>query len=194
MENGDLRSHLQNLSTPRAWTATKLQLAIDVIEALVYVHSFSPPLVHRDLKSRNVLISGDMVAKLTDFGVSRYQSQDNTMTMGVGTGRWLAPEVISGSSDYGPPADIFSFGVVLSELDTHLLPYEGAVGSSGRPLAEVALLQMVASGQLRPSFNQTCPSAVLELAQLCMSQSPVDRPAAAEIAYVLRTVQKELYR
>lgn len=194
MENGDLRTFLSASNMPRYWTKVKFQLAIDVVEALVYVHSFQPPLVHRDLKSRNILISADMQAKLTDFGVSRYQSEDNTMTMGVGTSRWLAPEVISGSSNYGPAADIFSFGVVLSELDTHAIPYEGVTGTNGNPLPEVALLQMVASGQLRPTISRSCPSTVLELAQLCMSQEPSDRPSAAEIAFVLRSVQKEMFR
>ncbi|RLN83086.1 hypothetical protein BBJ28_00017922 [Nothophytophthora sp. Chile5] len=192
MENGDLRAYLAASYLPRYWTATKFQLAIDAIEALVYVHSFHPPLVHRDLKSRNVLISADMRAKLTDFGTSRFRSQDGTMTMGVGTSRWLAPEIIAGSTEYDQTADIFSFGVLLTELDTHDLPYFDAVGPSGNKLEEVAVLQMVASGKLRPTLSRSCPPTVRDLANLCMSQDPRDRPVAAEIAYVLRTVQKDM--
>ncbi|KAF4045995.1 Protein tyrosine kinase [Phytophthora infestans] len=83
MENGDLRTYLSASYLPHYWTPTKFQLAIDTIEALVYVHSFNPPLIHRDLKSRNVLISAEMHAKLTDFGTTRYRSIDGTMTIGV---------------------------------------------------------------------------------------------------------------
>ncbi|GMF22236.1 unnamed protein product [Phytophthora lilii] len=194
MENGDLRSYLAASYLPRYWTSTKFQLAIGAIDALVYVHSFDPPLVHRDLKSRNVLISADMNAKLTDFGTTRYRSKDGTMTVGVGTGRWVAPEIISGSTEYDQSADIFSFGVLLTEIDTHNLPYCDAVGPSGNKLEEVAVLQMVASGQLRPTISPSCPPTVRNLANLCMSQHPRDRPVAAEIAYVLRTVQKEMER
>jgi serine/threonine protein kinase len=192
MENGDLRTYLSASYLPRYWTSTKFQLAIDAVEALVYVHSFDPPLVHRDLKSRNVLISAEMRAKLTDFGTTRHRSKDGTMTMGVGTGRWVAPEIISGSTEYDQSADIFSFGVLLTEIDTHNLPYHDAVGPSGNKLEEVAVLQMVANGQLRPTINASCPPTVRDLANLCMSQNPRDRPVAAEIAYVLRTEQKEM--
>ncbi|KAG7379177.1 hypothetical protein PHYPSEUDO_008901 [Phytophthora pseudosyringae] len=192
MENGDLRTYLSASYLPRYWTSTKFQLAIDTIEALVYVHSFDPPLVHRDLKSRNVLISAEMQAKLTDFGTTRYRSKDGTMTIGVGTGRWVAPEVISGSTEYDQSADIFSFGVLLTEIDTHNLPYYDAVGPRGNKLEEVAVLQMVANGQLRPTISPLCPPTIRDLANLCMSQNPCDRPVAAEIGYVLRTVQKEM--
>lgn len=191
MENGDLRSYLQSENTPLHWTAEKLQIAIDIVEALVYVHSFVPPLVHRDLKSRNVLLAGDMRAKLSDFGVARYKSEANTMTSGVGTGRWLAPEVIAGSNDYDESCDIFAFGVVLSEIDTHALPYENLRGTNGNQLADVAVLQMVAAGNLLPSFNQhTCPVDLLHLALRCLSFDRKDRPTAVEVAYSLRTIQK----
>ncbi|KAG2819423.1 hypothetical protein PC116_g17031 [Phytophthora cactorum] len=179
VENGDLSSYLSP-SLPRYWTRVKLQLAVDVIEALVYVHAFTPPLVYQNLSSHNVLISSDMQAKLTDFGVSRSQSAN----------LWLAPEIISGNSDYDQSADIFAFGVLLSEFDTHLLPYEDAVCASG---SNVAILQMVANGSLRPAFSDTCPPIILELAKQCMAQEPRDRPPALKISNALRTLQREAF-
>lgn len=193
LEHGDLRTYLLDAYTPKEWTREKLQIAIGIIEALVYVHSFNPPLVHRDLKSRNVLLSEDLEAKLTDFGVSRFRSEDNTMTAGVGTGKWLAPEVIAGSSDYDQTADIYAFGVVLSEIDTHAVPYEDLRGANGNQLAEVALLQMVAKGELVPTFSESCPDNIKELAARCLSFRPSDRPSAVEIAYVLRTIQRNMH-
>ncbi|KAF1336638.1 Tkl protein kinase, partial [Globisporangium splendens] len=201
MERGDLRKYLESPKTPHHWTAEKLQLAIDVVEALVYVHSFSPPLVHRDLKSRNVLLgsatpedqnsgNGSVRAKLSDFGVARFGSTSATMTAGVGTGRWLAPEVIAGSSDYNETCDIFAFGVVLSEIDTHALPYEDVMGANGNRLADVAILQMVATGNLLPTFTPMCPVDILNIARRCMSLDRNDRPSAVEVAYALRTTQK----
>lgn len=190
-EHGDLRSFLAEPSMIRSWTPTKFQLAVDMAEALVYVHSFAPPLVHRDLKTRNVLVSGELRAKLTDFGVSRCASRDATMTMGVGTSRWLAPEVIAGTTDYAQPSDVFALGVVLSELDTHALPYDDAVGANGQPLEEIAVLQRVAAGTLRPTFSAGCPAAVLDLAMRCLALDPSSRPTAPEVSFALRTAQQQ---
>ncbi|GMF16640.1 unnamed protein product [Phytophthora fragariaefolia] len=193
MENGDLRDYLVDPSSPRHWSQELLQLAVDIIEALVYVHSFTPPLVHRDLKSRNVLLSGDMKAKVTDFGASRYKSVDETMTAAVGTGRWLAPEVISGSSKYDQSVDVFSFGVVLSEMDTHTIPYDDVRGANGNRLNDIAILQLVATGQLRPRFGASCPPELRMLAERCLAQDPEERPPAYVVAYELRVIQRSHY-
>lgn len=101
---GDLREFLLYPHTPRTWTTRKLEIATDVVEALVYLHSLSPPVVHRDLKSRNILVSRKMRAKLTDFGVSRIMSEENTRTQGMGTSRWEAPEVLAGKENYNEAA------------------------------------------------------------------------------------------
>lgn len=190
MENGDLRSYLVKNAEDfgGVWTAEKLNIAINVADALVYLHSFSPPLVHRDLKSRNVLLDKDMEAKLSDFGISRFQSEQATMTAGVGTGKWLAPEVISGSSDYNQSCDIFALGVVLSEMDTHELPYANMRGPMDNELNEVAVLQMVAAGTLTPRFTQDCPVKILELTTKCLSFDPSQRPTAFQVTYALRTI------
>jgi serine/threonine protein kinase len=187
MVGGDLRDFLVYPPTPRTWTPRKLQIATDVIEALVYLHSFLPPVVHRDLKSRNILLSREMQAKLTDFGVSRITSEDNTMTQGVGTSRWEAPEVLAGKEDYNQAADIFSFGVVLSELDTHAIPYDDARGPSDNTLANVAILQMIAMGALRPSLSPHCPPAIRALADRCLAFNPDEHPSAPVVAYALRS-------
>ncbi|TMW69455.1 hypothetical protein Poli38472_001611 [Pythium oligandrum] len=186
MPNGDLRDYLQKNKSSKQWTDHKVRMALDIVEALVYLHSFFPPLVHRDLKSRNVLLDENMKAKLSDFGVSRFQSENATMTGGVGTSKWLAPEVITGESDYDQSCDIYSFGVVLAELDTHDLPY------AELDLAEVAILQMVASGSIRPRFLETCPAEIRDVATRCLAADPKQRPNAMEIAYILRMYEKSL--
>lgn len=191
MVNGDLRSYLvENAEDFRGvWTAEKLHIMMNVANALVYLHSYAPPLVHRDLKSRNVLLGAEMQAKVSDFGVSRFQSEQGTMTAGIGTGKWLAPEVIVGNSDYNQSCDIFSFGVVLSEMDTHDLPYERVRGAQGNELNEVAVLQLVAAGSLRPSFTPECPPQILSLAQRCLSLNPSERPTAYQVLRTLRAIE-----
>ncbi|KAG6957461.1 hypothetical protein JG688_00010958, partial [Phytophthora aleatoria] len=182
MDGGDLRRYLADPQTPVGWTKRKFDIAIGVIEALVYLHSFVPPLVHRDLKSKNVLLSSDFKAKLSDFGASRFRSVENTMTGGVGTGRWLAPEVIRGDTDYGSAADIYSFGALLTELDTNKIPYINARGSNGKILSDMTILHRVATGKLHPEVGSDCSPALKDLVERCLVEDQSKRPAATVIA------------
>ncbi|GMF11547.1 unnamed protein product [Phytophthora lilii] len=120
MEGGDLRSLLNDYKaneSPQGMDATKVEIAYQVAYALTYLHSLDPVVLHRDLKSRNILLTETLDAKITDFGTSRARSNE-TMTAGVGSWMWMAPEVMLGGH-YDEKADVFSLGIVLSELDTH---------------------------------------------------------------------------
>lgn len=81
------------------------------------------------------------------------------MTAGVGHGplACAGSAVWKKSSDYGAPVDIYAFGVLLSELDTHAVPYDdGCGGTENKPMVNVAILQFVAEGKLRPTFSSSC--------------------------------------
>ncbi|KAI9996674.1 hypothetical protein PInf_014416 [Phytophthora infestans] len=100
MEGGDLWGLLtryQNENHPTGFDRTKVTIALHVAHALTYLHSLETPVLHRDLKSKNVLLTSSLEAKLTDFGISREQA-DRTMTAGVGTSLWMAPEVMLGET------------------------------------------------------------------------------------------------
>ncbi|KAJ8528595.1 hypothetical protein ON010_g14734 [Phytophthora cinnamomi] len=191
MEGGDLRTLLKNCeehNTPFGFDRSKATIALHVAHALTYLHSLSPPVLHRDLKSKNILLTAQLDAKLTDFGVSRERS-DHTMTGGVGSSRWMAPEVMMGER-YDDKADMFSFGVVLAELDQHSLPYASAKenSDSGRAMPDLAILQMVATGRLRIEFSSAAPKAIRELGMACVSIDPEARPSASDALYKLHTI------
>lgn len=135
MPNGDLRSMLsewRELGRKSGWAdVRKVRIALHIAEALTYLHTLTPKIVHRDLKSKNVLLDEHWQAKISDFGVSREESTHNTMTSNVGSSLWIAPEVMMGNN-YDEKADIFSFGIVLTELDSLQLPYHNAVSQIGR--------------------------------------------------------------
>lgn len=196
MEGGDLRKWLRETrgGPQQCWSHVKFQIAIDIAEALRHVHGFQPPLVHRDLKSGNVMLEADIRAKLGDFGIARTQSSNATMTLGMGTVRWLAPEVIKGSTDYDERADIYAFGVVLSELDTHELPYFDFKNSKGEPLSEFAIQYQITTRQIAPSFHLNCPARILDLANRCLSHDVFERPSAAEIHNELHALQSSWNR
>jgi mitogen-activated protein kinase kinase kinase 7 len=170
------------------WGDHKVALAFDIANALVYLHSLQPVIIHRDLKSLNVLLTESFNAKLSDFGLSRERDVEMTMTSGVGTLLWTAPEVLRGEK-YSEKADIYSFGVVLSELDTCLPPYSLNEESHAHGVRSKSLhlLPLITKGQISPEFRPDCPPAVLELARACLQQDANARPRAMEIVYELRS-------
>uniref|UniRef100_M4B8A7 Protein kinase domain-containing protein n=1 Tax=Hyaloperonospora arabidopsidis (strain Emoy2) TaxID=559515 RepID=M4B8A7_HYAAE len=190
MKAGDLRTLLKGYddrNNPIGFDRNKAKIALHVAHALTYLHSLSPPVIHRDLKSKNILLTSELDAKLTDFGVSREQS-DFGMTGGVGSSWWMAPEVMMGEQ-YDDKVDMFSFGVVLAELDQHVLPYTNVkdYSDSGRAMPELAILQLVATGRLQVEFSSAAPTVIKELGLACVSVHPKDRPTAADALHQLHT-------
>ncbi|KAJ6736904.1 ACT-LIKE TYROSINE KINASE FAMILY PROTEIN [Salix viminalis] len=123
-----------------------IKVAIDVSKGMNYLHQNN--IIHRDLKTANLLMDENEVVKVADFGVSRVQTQTEVMTAETGTYRWMAPEVIE-HKPYDYKADVFSFGIVMWELLTGELPY-----SYLTPLqAAVGVVQKQDPAQ-RPNFSQ----------------------------------------
>lgn len=188
MGGGDLRSLLdrfQQEQRPRGFDLDKTRIALQTAQALTYLHSLDPKVLHRDLKSRNILLSSTLDAKVSDFGVARKYSFTG-MTAAVGTSLWMAPEAMLGDQ-YDASADIFSFGVVLSELDSHLHPYaEARMTNSGQRVPDAALLQLVAMGRVSVEFSSSAPEALVDLGHACVSLNPAARPSASEVHYQLQ--------
>ncbi|KAE8959054.1 hypothetical protein PR002_g30665 [Phytophthora rubi] len=132
-------------------------LAEDVAEALVYLHSLSVKVIHRALKSKNILVDSKYRAKLSDFGISRKRSVEETMTAGVGTIYWTAPEVLMGKK-YTEKADIYSFGIVMSEMNMCAVPYSDKRDASGKVLQSMNIIQMVIRMALGRRSVRTAPS------------------------------------
>ncbi|KAJ3445756.1 ankyrin repeat-containing protein [Anaeramoeba flamelloides] len=102
----------------------KIKIALDLAHGIQYLHSLN--LVHRDLKSPNILIDQNFNAKITDFGLTKtinlHQSQNlNTI---VGTMNWMAPELLRDERDYTNKIDIYAFGIILWEISTQRMPFK----------------------------------------------------------------------
>lgn len=196
----DVHTYLQTLQS-REWTLRKLQIALDVVEALVYIHSLQPALIHCSLKSSNVLLNELLHAKLSDFGVAKYlhsktsnraydRDEDANMdrirhvvSQGTRALPWVAPEVILGNAEYSEAVDVYAFGVLLSELDTHELPYRTTRGKNRLPIGDHEIQKRVAAGKLRPPLSPSCPSDIRLLAANCLATDPSDRPSSVQLAY-----------
>ena len=101
------------------WSRRK-QIAVETARAINYLHQRSKPILHRDLKSLNILLDEGGRVKLADFGWTRGLA--NYMTAKIGTYQWMAPEVVSGHQ-YTQKADVYSFGIVLWEIASREAPY-----------------------------------------------------------------------
>ncbi|OQR91826.1 protein kinase [Achlya hypogyna] len=174
MDLGNLRTFLARTSPQQYPWADKLLSIVAIVQAMIFLHTFSPPILHRDLKSRNG-------TKLTDFGESR-AADDGTLTSGIGTYQWMAPEVIQGN-EYTTAADVYSFGVVLSELSTHALPYADQINpATQEPYNEHFIMRQVVAGRLWPTFDRThTPAALRAIAHQCLETNPDHRPSMVEI-------------
>ncbi|TMW61820.1 hypothetical protein Poli38472_010883 [Pythium oligandrum] len=186
MAGGDLRAYLDKTKRRArdGWAVEKYRIALDIAEALVYLHSLDPPMIHRDLKSRNVLLDREMNAVLSDFGTSRPVDTERTMTAEVGTALWMAPEVLTGRR-YDQSADIYSLGVILSELDTHELPFRNTDFQS---MNDAYVVGGVLAGSLHVRFLTSCPESIRVLGTRCTALDPGDRPTTLEVAYELRNL------
>lgn len=117
---GALYEHLAGCSEPRLSWAEKRRVACEVAAGMMYLHTQG--VVHRDLKSQNVLLTEALTAKVADFGLSRIASHTATTMTGVGTIAWTAPEVLL-QERQGFPCDVWSFGVICWELLQEDVPY-----------------------------------------------------------------------
>mmetsp|Transcript_560 Transcript_560/g.1284 ORF Transcript_560/g.1284 Transcript_560/m.1284 type:complete len:1538 (-) Transcript_560:24-4637(-) len=113
----------EDQAADRISPTVRLQLSFDIAQGMNYLHSFNPPIIHRDLKSPNVLLTHDprltrLVAKVADFGLSRKMMLTDTFqSKVVDNPVWLAPEILQ-KKNYNEKVDVYSFGVIMWELLT----------------------------------------------------------------------------
>lgn len=197
---GSLRQLLDTQERPLP-VETRLSLALQVAEGMTYLHNQQPPIIHRDLKSHNIFVHetftdsedsstvsaerqpltahSTIVAKIGDWGSARATlSGSRTMTHGVGTACWLAPEVIkhARSSKF---SDVYGYGIVLWELATREEVYQG--------LETTQIIAKVANENLRPPIPQDCPWK--DIMVKCWAENPLDRLEFSDIVRELNNLQ-----
>jgi len=139
---------------------------------MAYLHSKVPPILHRDLKSPNILLDENYKVKLADFGLARLKESTKMMTSNCGSPQWMAPEVMDGSK-YDEKADVYSFGIVCWELLSRLCPYEGM----NQTQVQVAVLLK----HQRPVIPDWCPAHFQSMIEVSWKQAPNERPSFKQI-------------
>nr|GMD53077.1 putative wall-associated receptor kinase-like 16 [Ipomoea batatas] len=200
ISNGTLSEHLHNKDKASSlpWS-TRLRIATETAEVLSYLHSAaSPPIIHRDVKSVNILLDDDYTARVSDFGASRLVPQDQTQltTMVQGTFGYLDPEYLQ-TNHLTEKSDVYSFGVVLVELLTsrRALSFDGP--EKERHLSQY-FLSLLKENQLFKIVDAkiVCEENTVELqevallAKRCLNVKGEDRPTMKEIAVELSGLRR----
>lgn len=186
IQGEDLKHHLENGA--RFSVRSSIVMVHDLLMALDHAHRQN--VVHRDVKPANMLIEQSGRVKLTDFGVARIQEPDETnLTQvggAVGTPKYMSPEQAKGLRG-DSRSDVFSAGVVLYELLTGVLPFDGENQF-------VVIHQIVGHTPAAPStLNPDVPAAMDEVMARAMAKNPDERYATArEFGLALRAVAQHL--
>jgi mitogen-activated protein kinase kinase kinase len=165
---GSMRSHLEEfgaLEEPLLRKASR-----GVLKGLDYLHTFNPPVVHRDLKGANVLVDLSFCAKLADFGCSKRSMQTQSFTS-CGSAQWCAPEVFKDNQGFGRKADIWSFGCVVLEMATAADPW-------GKNAFDnfMQAVHVICMTERTPPIPEAIPLVGRELASRCLLRDPEERP------------------
>ncbi|KAK9266046.1 hypothetical protein L1049_017802 [Liquidambar formosana] len=194
MANGSLREHLSDKTKNALSWKERFQIAVDVAQGLEYLHhGCKPPIIHRDVKTSNILLSENLQAKLGDFGFSKFfpvESESHLSTSVVGTPGYLDPEYYF-SNRLTEKSDVYSFGVVILELitgrpaiikgyeNTHIVEWVSPILSSGD-------IRSIVDPRLQGNFDTNSVWKAMETAMACVSPTSIQRPTMNHVLIELK--------
>ncbi|EEF46074.1 ATP binding protein, putative [Ricinus communis] len=174
----------------------RFKVAVGVAEALDYLHSFcDQPVIHRDVKSSNILLSDDFEPQLSDFGLASWVSTSSShmaCTDVAGTFGYLAPEYFL-HGKVSDKVDVFAFGVVLLELLSGRMPINGenpkgqeSLVMWAKPILDGGKVSELLDPHIGTNYNDDQIERMVLAATLCIRRSPRSRP---QISLVLKLLQ-----
>jgi serine/threonine protein kinase len=161
-----LEDEMMALQHPIEWTRV-VSWGIELCDVLAYLHHQQPPIVYRDLKPPNVMLTPEGQLKLIDFGIARwFYSANSRDTSQLGTDGYAPPEQYSGRSE--PRSDLYALGASLYHLLTGRVPESAPQRMNGQPLTSIR------------AHAQQVPEIVERVVQQAMNLTPADRFVSAE--------------
>lgn len=169
MENGSLYEALHVKNTIFSGLE-KNKIAYEIASGMKYLHD--KKIIHRDLKTPNILLDKMNVARICDFGLSRTIEAHEKLTKSVGTPQWMAPELVK-NQDYNEKVDVYAYGVILWEILTEMIPFDG--------MEPFNIIYILTSQKTKFEVPENTPKNLADLIDKCTSKSPDDRPSFAQI-------------
>lgn len=182
LKKGTLRDAIHSKNgSPFLTPSQKSIIATGICIGMQYLHEHN--VIHRDLKSRNILLDGKLLPRICDMGISRaVNSEDNLLTQMVGTPTWMAPEVFM-SNDYNNKVDVYSFGIILWEMLTGKTPFKG--------INNAQLMISICKDNERPIIPSGTPINFQNLICKCWHSDPNKRPSFQDIYKEFRSGRVE---
>ncbi|XP_057829113.1 L-type lectin-domain containing receptor kinase SIT2-like [Cryptomeria japonica] len=194
MPNGSLDKMIFHKTKSLLAWAQRYRILRDVGAGLLYLHEeWEKRVVHRDIKSSNVLLDSELIAKLGDFGLARlYEHTGDPQTTGVmGTPGYIAPEVVH-TGKAAPSADVFSFGIVMLEVACGRKPVDSSLDASQivmldwvRELHSKGRLMDAADANLGGEYVEDEMEKVLKLGLVCCNPQPEARPTTRQVLQII---------
>ncbi|XWS72459.1 hypothetical protein CRYUN_Cryun02cG0041500 [Craigia yunnanensis] len=160
----------------------RMRMALDVAKGMNYLHTSHPTIVHRDLKTPNLLVDKNWVVKVCDFGLSRLKHHTFLSSKSTsGTPEWMAPEVLR-NEPANEKCDVYSFGVILWELVTLCDPWKG--------LNPMQVVGAVGFQHRRLEIPEDVDPMVAQIIRECWQTEPHLRPSFTQLMSRLRRLQR----
>ena len=162
----------------------QLQMCLDIATGLEFLHSQNPPVVHRDLSARNVLLDATGRAKIGDLGQSKLKTASFFQTRQPGAVPYMPPEALRDQPLYNEKVDIFSFGVLMLEIATQSAPSSSLEG-----------INVVLEEDRRRSDLELLPEdhPLKPLIRVCLKNNPAGRPDAGTLIKNLQEMHQRLF-
>ncbi|KAF9940550.1 hypothetical protein BGZ67_007360 [Mortierella alpina] len=180
-QNGDLYDHMRKVRKPSF--GRMIMYMYDIAMGVAYLHSRRPSIIHRDMKSMNVLISSDDRAKINDFGLARIRPRANaSMHTQCGTPNWQAPEFWTSNPSYTEKVDVYACGLIYWEILSW-----AELGYPYHHLTEHQLYEAVRDRAERPPMEKLrkYPQSLLSLIQDMWAKDPKKRPSMSRVVDLL---------
>ncbi|MBA0797596.1 hypothetical protein Gohar_008277 [Gossypium harknessii] len=178
LPGGTLKQYLIRNRRKKLALKVVIQLALDLSRGLSYLHARK--IVHRDVKTENLLLDAHRNVKIADFGVARVEAWNpSDMTGETGTLGYMAPEVLNGKP-YNRKCDVYSFGICLWEIYCCDMPFPD--------LSFVQVSSAVVQENLRPAIPRCCPSSLANIMRKCWDANPKNRPEMEDVVKMLEAV------
>lgn len=190
--NGTLFHYMQNDKNMIHW-GQAIQWMIDMTRGINTLHQWTPQIVHRDLKTLNLLLDSDLNIKVCDFGLSRFVSGEHdqkTFFKMRGTYAYIGPEVYKGCP-FTSKSDVYSIGIILWEIvhrvivGKHMRPY----GEYPKIIHDFQIIVQAATRNLRPTLPPSTPAEIEKVFSLCINSDPDVRPSCEELLEILENIK-----
>ncbi|KAH8483481.1 hypothetical protein H0E87_028042 [Populus deltoides] len=190
MSNGSLANHLYNDEEQFLSWEERIQIALDISHGIEYLHEGAvPPVIHRDLKSANILLDQSMRAKVADFGLSKEEVFDERNSGLKGTYGYIDPVYIS-TNKFTMKSDIYSFGIIMFELITaihphqNLMEYVNLAGMSPDGVDEILDKRLVGECNIEEVRD------LATVAHKCLQKFQRKRPSIGEVSQAILKIKQ----